>query len=82
MEMVVIYVIGFMWKIMLMLLLVLEKGQVGRSYNISGENEYTNLELVKSLCKILDRLQPRCKGSYFELIDFVEDRPGHDLRYD
>ena len=57
------------------LLLVLEKGQVGRSYNISGENEYTNLELVKSLCKILDRLQPRCKGSYFELIDFVEDRP-------
>ena len=63
------------------LLLVLEKGQVGRSYNISGENEYTNLELVKSLCKILDRLQPRCKGSYFELIDFVEDRPGHDLRY-
>ena len=63
------------------LLLVLEKGALGRSYNIGGENERTNLELVKTLCKILDRLQPRDKGSYADLITFVTDRPGHDARY-
>ena len=63
------------------LLLVLEKGAVGRSYNIGGENERTNFELVQMLCKILDRLRPRTKGSYAELITFVEDRPGHDARY-
>jgi dTDP-glucose 4,6-dehydratase len=63
------------------LLLVLEKGVSGRSYNIGGENERTNLELVKALCEILDRLKPRDKGSYAELITFVADRPGHDARY-
>ncbi len=63
------------------LLLVLEKGAVGRSYNIGGENERTNLELVKTLCEILDRLQPRDGGSYADLITFVTDRPGHDARY-
>lgn len=63
------------------LLLVLEKGSTGRSYNIGGENERTNLELVHSLCKILDRLRPRTAGSYKELIKFVQDRPGHDARY-
>ena len=63
------------------LLLVLEKGEVGRSYNISGENERTNLELVKALCEILDRLKPRDEGSYADLITFVADRPGHDARY-
>jgi dTDP-glucose 4,6-dehydratase len=63
------------------LLLVLEKGVVGRSYNIGGENERTNLELVKTLCGILDRLSPRAEGSYTELITFVTDRPGHDARY-
>lgn len=63
------------------LLLVLQKGQVGRSYNISGENECTNLELVQSICKILDRVKPRSRGSYSDLISFVVDRPGHDLRY-
>ena len=45
------------------LLLVLEKGVLGRSYNIGGENERTNLDLVKT-CEILDRLQPRNEGSY------------------
>ena len=55
------------------LLLVLEKGTVGRSYNIGGENERTNLELVKTLCEILDRLKPRDEGSYAELITFVAD---------
>ena len=63
------------------LLLVLEKGLVGRSYNIGGENERTNLEVVKSICGILDRLRPRVNGSYTDLIEFVSDRPGHDKRY-
>ena len=63
------------------LLLVLAKGAVGRSYNVGGENERTNLELVKTLCGILDRLRPRDAGSYADLITFVTDRPGHDARY-
>ena len=63
------------------LLLVLEKGANGQSYNIGGENERTNLELVHTICEILDRLRPRSKGSYTELITFVADRPGHDARY-
>jgi dTDP-glucose 4,6-dehydratase len=63
------------------LLLVLEKGAQGRSYNIGGENELTNLELVKMLCVILDRLRPRDGDNYTELITFVTDRPGHDARY-
>jgi len=63
------------------LLLVLEKGTIGRSYNIGGENERTNLELVQTLCKILDRLKPKNTGTYADLITFVQDRPGHDARY-
>ena len=63
------------------LLLVLSKGAVGHSYNIGGENERTNLDLVKTLCGILDRLRPRDGGSYADLITFVTDRPGHDARY-
>jgi len=63
------------------LLLVVEKGRVGRSYNIGGENERTNLELVQTLCAILDALRPRSAGSYADLITFVTDRPGHDARY-
>ena len=63
------------------LLLVLAKGAVGRSYNIGGENERTNLELVKTLCGVLDRLRPHGAGSYADLITFVTDRPGHDARY-
>ena len=63
------------------LLLVLEKGKLGRSYNIGGENERTNLHLVTTLCEILDRLQPRVSGRYANLITFVKDRPGHDARY-
>ena len=63
------------------LLLVLEKGALGRSYNIGGENERANLELVKTLCAILDRLHPSDVGSYANLISFVTDRPGHDARY-
>jgi dTDP-glucose 4,6-dehydratase len=63
------------------LLLVATKGEVGRSYNIGGENERTNLQLVQTICDILDRLQPREAGSYCDLITFVTDRPGHDARY-
>ncbi len=62
------------------LLLVLQKGALGRSYNIGGENERSNLELVQTICAILDRLQPK-DGSYADLITFVTDRPGHDARY-
>ena len=63
------------------LLLVLERCALGESYNIGGENERTNLELVKTLCAILDELRPRKTGSYSEQITFVTDRPGHDARY-
>ncbi|MYM55843.1 dTDP-glucose 4,6-dehydratase [Thalassovita mangrovi] len=64
------------------LLTVLAKGQVGRSYNIGGENERSNLELVQTLCAILDDLRPRGDGkAYADQITFVTDRPGHDARY-
>lgn len=63
------------------LLLVLQKGAVGRSYNIGGENERSNLELVRTLCAILDEMQPLQSGSYADQITFVPDRPGHDARY-
>ncbi len=62
------------------LLTVLTKGANGRSYNIGGENEATNLELVQKLCAILDVKRPGNKP-YAEQIVFVADRPGHDLRY-
>ncbi|ASP18759.1 dTDP-glucose 4,6-dehydratase 2 [Antarctobacter heliothermus] len=63
------------------LLLVITRGAVGRSYNIGGENERTNLQLVQTLCAILDRKRPLPKGTYADLIQFVTDRPGHDARY-
>lgn len=63
------------------LLCVLEKGALGRSYNIGGENERTNLELVRTLCAILDEKRPKASGSYADQITFVTDRPGHDARY-
>ena len=63
------------------LLLAMEKGKSGRSYNIGNENERTNLEVVNTVCNILDRLHPREKGQYADLITFVTDRPGHDARY-
>ncbi len=63
------------------LLLVVQKGQIGRSYNIGGENERTNLELVQTLCAILDDLRPKASGQYADQITFVRDRPGHDARY-
>lgn len=63
------------------LLLVVEKGVLGRSYNVGGENERSNLELVKTLCAILDEKRPKNEGSYADQITFVTDRPGHDARY-
>lgn len=64
------------------LLLVLQKGALGRSYNIGGENERTNLQLVQTLCEILDDKRPRADGaSYKDQIAYVSDRPGHDARY-
>ena len=63
------------------LLLVLEKGEIGRSYNIGGENESSNIDLVKMICEILDLKKPKSNGSYKDQISFVADRPGHDARY-
>ena len=62
------------------LLLVLEKGALGRSYNIGGENEARNIDLVKTICSILDQKRPK-DAPYADQITFVQDRAGHDLRY-
>ena len=61
--------------------LVNEKGVPGETYNVGGHNERTNLEVVKTVCAILDELRPRASGKYEDLITYVTDRPGHDLRY-
>jgi dTDP-glucose 4,6-dehydratase len=61
---------------------VLEAGALGETYNIGGWNEKTNLEVVHTLCDILDELSPRADGkSYRDQMQFVKDRPGHDRRY-
>lgn len=61
---------------------VATEGIVGETYNIGGHNEKQNIEVVKTICKILDELKPRPEGkTYASLITFVNDRPGHDLRY-
>ena len=61
---------------------VLAKGKLGETYNIGGWNEKPNIEVVKTICQILDELKPRADGkSYAEQITFVKDRPGHDRRY-
>ena len=62
------------------LLTVLLSGKVGRTYNIGGENEATNIDLVGMICQILDKKRPKATR-YEEQITFVTDRPGHDLRY-
>ena len=75
------------------ILLVLESGRVGESYNVGGDNELRNIDLVRSLCTILDKQAPIKENpnldeakksklnSYADLITYVTDRPGHDLRY-
>ncbi|MEG0603992.1 MAG: dTDP-glucose 4,6-dehydratase [Acinetobacter sp.] len=61
---------------------VVTEGVVGETYNIGGHNEKQNIEVVKTICKILDELKPQSDGQKYEaLITFVKDRPGHDLRY-
>lgn len=62
------------------LLTVLEKGALGRSYNIGGENEAKNIDLVQTICAILDEKRPKNRP-YSAQITFVTDRPGHDARY-
>lgn len=62
------------------LLTVLQKGELGRSYNIGGENEAKNIDLVRMICAILDQKRPGVKP-YADQITYVTDRPGHDLRY-
>ncbi len=61
---------------------VLDRGQLGETYNVGGWNEKPNLEVVRTLCAILDELKPRTDGqSYASQITYVTDRPGHDRRY-
>lgn len=62
------------------LLTVLERGAIGRSYNIGGENEARNIDLVRLICTLLDEMDPD-GGPHERLITFIDDRPGHDLRY-
>ncbi len=72
------------------ILLALQKGRLGEKYNLGGENERTNLQVVDRICEVVGELVPGTdnaalqqagKGDYFELKTFVQDRPGHDLRY-
>lgn len=61
---------------------IIRKGRLGETYNVGGNNEMTNIEIVNTICSLLDEMTPSDKlGSYKELITYVQDRPGHDLRY-
>jgi dTDP-glucose 4,6-dehydratase len=60
---------------------VLEAGKPGEVYNIGGWNEKPNIDIVKTICALLDELKPDAKGKYERLITYVKDRPGHDRRY-
>jgi dTDP-glucose 4,6-dehydratase len=61
---------------------VLDAGRLGETYNVGGNSEMKNLDVVHTLCGLLDELQPRADGaSYRRQIRFVTDRPGHDRRY-
>ncbi len=62
------------------LLRVLAQGEIGQSYNIGGENEATNIDLVRMICALMDEMRPDA-APHDQLITFVQDRPGHDLRY-
>ncbi|MFZ1908714.1 MAG: dTDP-glucose 4,6-dehydratase [Burkholderiales bacterium] len=61
--------------------LALDKGRPGETYNIGGNSERTNIEVVQQICALLDQAQPLGRGSHADLIEFVTDRPGHDRRY-
>jgi dTDP-glucose 4,6-dehydratase len=60
---------------------VLEAGRLGETYNVGGWNEKPNIEIVHTVCALLDELRPSAEGSYKRLITHVKDRPGHDRRY-
>lgn len=60
---------------------VLEKGRVGETYNVGGWNEMSNIDVVRTICQLLDELVPDSDGPFERLISFVKDRPGHDRRY-
>jgi dTDP-glucose 4,6-dehydratase len=63
---------------------VVTEGEIGETYNIGGHNEKTNLEVVETICDLLDELAPEKPAgvkNYRDLINFVKDRPGHDVRY-
>ena len=61
--------------------LIFHKGRQGETYNIGGFNEWTNIDLIKLLCKVMDKKLGRKKGASESLITYVKDRPGHDKRY-
>lgn len=63
------------------LVLLCQRGKVGETYNIGGENEVANIALVNKICEVLDDLAPKSTGSYKEQITYVDDRLGHDRRY-
>ena len=61
---------------------IIEKGEIGETYNVGGNNEIRNINIVKTICNLLDNIRPSENlKSYQELITFVKDRPGHDFRY-
>jgi dTDP-glucose 4,6-dehydratase len=60
---------------------VVEEGRIGETYNIGGQNEKQNIEIVNTICSMLDDMKPKDQGKYSDHITFVTDRPGHDRRY-
>ena len=60
---------------------ILARGRIGESYNVGGDNQKTNLEVVNAICALLDEARPNRKSPHSTLISFVKDRPGHDHRY-
>ena len=74
--------IGFSLQTTVKLSIIIRKGKFSETYNIGGHNEMKNIDIVTTICKILDELEPSpTLNSYTELITYVKDRPGHDLRY-
>jgi len=61
--------------------LVYHKGKIGETYNIGGFNEWSNIDLIRLLCKVMDKKLGKAEGTSEQLITFVKDRAGHDLRY-
>jgi dTDP-glucose 4,6-dehydratase len=60
---------------------IFHKGKLGESYNVGGFNEWKNIDIVNLLCDVMDKKLGRPKGESAKLITYVQDRPGHDLRY-